>query len=63
MKIFYRELIKQGKDVKWLATKLKVSHQAVYAWKSGKTKPKIEQIKKMSVLFNIDMEDLISDHY
>jgi len=63
MKTFYKELKKQGKDVKWLATQLGVSHQTVYHWKLGKTKPKLSHIRKISVILRIEMETLFSDHY
>ena len=63
MKSFYKELAIQGKSIKWLADKLGVSHQAVYMWKLGKSKPKIFNLKKISQLLKIDIKILINEHF
>lgn len=61
MKVFYRELVKQGKDIKWLSDKLGISHQTVYGWKNGQYTPKPQHLLQMSKLLKLDMEVLIKD--
>ena len=63
MKSFYKALLLKGKSVEWLAKKLDVTHQTVYAWKLGKVKPKVEHLKEISKLLNVPMETLINDYY
>lgn len=43
-----------------LAEKLHMSRQAISRWETGKTVPDIETLKKLSVLYNISLDELIS---
>jgi len=63
MKIFYREVLKIGKDIKWLAKELGVSTQTVYSWKLGKSKPKTGYMQKLSKVLNMDIDKVIDDFY
>lgn len=63
MKTFYKELLRQGKDVKWLAKQVGVSTQAVYDWKSGKSKPKPVMMLKVGEILKIKTDLLIEDFY
>ena len=63
MKTFYRELIKQNKDIKWFAKEMGVTSQTVYSWKSDKSKPKIYHMQKMSKVLKIDIDKIIDDFH
>lgn len=63
MKTFYRALLWQGKSIQWLAEKLEVSHQTIYGWKLGKTKPNPKYLVKMSKLLNINIDELVKEFY
>lgn len=63
MKTFYRELLKQGKTIKWLADKLGVSHQTVYLWKLGKSNPTPGNLVKIAQFLKLDPNVLIDEHY
>ena len=63
MKSFYNALLMKGKSVEWLAKQLGVSHQTVYQWKSGKTKPKPKHLVELVKLLQVKIETLINDHY
>ena len=42
-----------------IAKRLGLSHQAVYLWYKGKTKPSLENLIKLSQLLNITLEKAI----
>jgi len=63
IKSFYREVLKKGKDVKWLADEMGVTTQTVYAWKLGKTKPKTRHMQKMAKVLRLDIDVVIDDFY
>lgn len=42
-----------------LATKLGVTNKAVSKWETGKTKPVTDTLKKLSVIFNIPVDELL----
>ncbi len=63
MKHFFRELLKQGKDIKWLSKEMGVSTQTVYAWKLSKSKPKTAHMHKMAKTLSMDMDKVIDDFY
>lgn len=58
-----RALIKKGKNAVWLASKLGVSHQAVYAWIQRKHIPSNENLFTMARVLNTKLEDLVIDFY
>lgn len=43
-----------------LAEKLHVSRQAISRWESGKTIPDIEILKKLSILYNVSLDEIIN---
>lgn len=61
MKIFYKTLVTQGKDINWLAKKLKVSRQAVSRWKLGIGRPTPKHLVKMAEILDIDVATLFKD--
>lgn len=63
MKIFYRELLKEGKTIEWFSKKMEVSTQAVYDWKNGVSKPNPVKLKKIAKILNLDVNVLIDDFY
>ncbi len=63
IKSFYREVLKKGKDIKWLAEEMGVTTQTVYAWKLGKTKPKTQHMQKMAKVLKLDIDTVIDDFY
>lgn len=63
MKIFYREIIKQEKDVKTFAKDLGVTTQTIYSWKSGKSKPTTANMHKMAKILKINIDTIIDDFY
>ena len=44
-----------------LAILLDISDKAVYKWENGTSKPTIENLKKLSDIFDISLDDLIED--
>ena len=46
-----------------LANKLDISRQAVYKWESDSATPDLNNIKKMSQIFNISYDQLLDDNY
>ena len=57
-----RELrIKKGISQKDLAKILELSQQAVAKWENGKSEPNIVTLKKLSVIFEIDITYLIEE--
>ncbi len=63
MKKFFRELIKQNKDIKQFAKEIGVTTQTVYSWKTGKSKPKPGHIQKISKILHIDIDIVIDDFH
>lgn len=63
MKKFYREIIKQGKDVKTFAKDVGVSTQTIYSWKSGKSIPKTLHIHKIAKILKMDINIIIDDFH
>lgn len=63
MKIFYREVLKIGKDIKWLAKEMGVTPQTIYSWKLGKSKPKTHLMQKISKILKMDIDKVIDDFY
>lgn len=63
MKLFYREILKLGKDIQWLAKEIGVSSQTVYSWKLGKSKPKTGHMQKISKILKMDIDKVIDDFY
>lgn len=41
-----------------LAVKIGVSPGSVYGWESGRTEPKVSQLRKVAKLFNVSMDDI-----
>lgn len=56
-------LIKKGKNVPWLAKELGVSHQSIYAWLSGKSKPSNANLFQASKILKTPLKDLLIDFY
>lgn len=50
-------------NIKDFAKALKVSHQTVYNWKLGVTKPRIDKLKKISELLKVDLHKLLAEFY
>lgn len=44
-----------------LAEKLNISRQAISKWESGKAYPDIENLKMLKSIFNITIDELVSD--
>lgn len=44
-----------------LAKKLNITQQAVQKWEKGRSEPDTEMIKKISIIFNISIDDLLDD--
>jgi DNA-binding XRE family transcriptional regulator len=63
MKSFYREVLKAGKDIKWLSKEIGVSSQTVYSWKLGKSKPKTHHMHKISKVLKMDIDRVIDDFH
>ena len=63
MKIFYREIIKQEKDVKTFAKEVGVTTQTIYSWKAGTSKPKTIHIHKIAKILKLSIDSLIDDFY
>ncbi|MDD5318742.1 MAG: helix-turn-helix transcriptional regulator [Candidatus Pacebacteria bacterium] len=63
MKSFFRALLKQGKDIKWLAKEIGVTTQSIYSWKTGKSKPKTGHMQKMAKVLDMDIDKIIDDFY
>ncbi len=63
MNLIQHNLILMGKDVKWLAKQLKTTHQTVYNWSNGKTKPRPQMIPKLSTLLGIPVDKLYSHFF
>lgn len=41
-----------------LAIKIDVSPGSVYGWESGRTEPKVSQLRKLARLFDVSMDDI-----
>ncbi len=48
-----------GLSQRQLAGLLKVSEKTISKWENGKAKPRPEVLKKLAVLFNVSMDDLL----
>ena len=44
---------------RYVAYQLDISDKAVSKWETGKSKPSLEQLKILSTLYNVPLEDLI----
>ncbi len=54
------ELRKQNNLTQWaVATQFDISDKAVSKWENGKSKPSLEQLKTLSTLYNVPLEDLL----
>lgn len=42
-----------------VATKCGINFSAIYDWKYGRSKPKVEKMKKIAELLNIPLEELV----
>lgn len=52
-------MIKKGMKISDLADYLDISCAAVYKWSTGKTKPSLEVLASLSVLFDVPINELI----
>lgn len=63
--IFSEKLIilrkKAGLSQEDLAEKLDISRQAVYKWETDQSKPDIDKLKILSILFNVSIDNLLDD--
>ena len=64
--MFFNEKLKKlRKEIKLtqeeLAEKLNVSRQAITKWESGEGRPDIENLKQISLLFNITIDELVKE--
>lgn len=59
-KYIYEQRIKNNLTQKELADKLSVTSQAVSKWENGRGIPDIEQLTKLSEIFNVDIKDIIN---
>ena len=50
-----------GMSQEELASKLDISRQAVYKWEISQSKPDIENLKLISVIFNVSIDNLLND--
>lgn len=62
-KAFYLLLVKRGLSVEEFAEKVGVSHQAVYKWKSGNTKPTLKKMRKISEVLKIEPSEVFKMFY
>jgi transcriptional regulator with XRE-family HTH domain len=62
-KQFYLAIAKKGLSIKNLSKKMNVSSQTIYQWKLGQTKPSIENIKRLSTLIDVSVEELMRWFY
>jgi len=53
-------LAEQGKTNKWLAEKLKKNETTISRWCTNETQPSMDTFIAISMLFNIDVRDLIN---
>ena len=51
----------KGWSQEQLASKLDVSRQAIYKWEADIATPEIEKLKKLSIIFNISLDNLLND--
>jgi len=58
-KFINEERIKNNLTQKELASKLSVTSQAISKWENGRGIPDIEMLKKLSELFQVDMENIL----
>lgn len=59
-KFINEQRIKNNLTQKELANKLSVTSQAISKWENGRGIPDIEMLKKLSEIFNIDIESLLN---
>ena len=58
-KYIYELRIKNNLTQKDLADKLSITSQAVSKWENGRGIPDIEQLNKLSEIFNVDIKEII----
>jgi transcriptional regulator with XRE-family HTH domain len=58
-KMVAKNLYKQGKNQKWLASEIGISSSAVSAIISGRANPSQKTLKNMSEVLSINIDDLI----
>jgi transcriptional regulator with XRE-family HTH domain len=63
IKPFYRRMLQEGHTPKELAKAVGVSHQTIYSWKLGKTKPRIHHLKRISRFLGIPYHALLDEFY
>ena len=51
----------KGLTQKDLADKYHVTYQAVSKWENGKSKPNIDELKKLADLYDVSINDLIDN--
>ena len=58
----YLAKLRREREIKQttVAYELKVTDKAVSKWENGKSKPNLEQLKKLSSLYNVPLEDLLN---
>ena len=59
-KYIYELRIKNNLTQKDLADKLSITSQAVSKWENGRGIPDIEQLNKLSEIFNVDIKEIIN---
>lgn len=59
-KYIYEQRVRNNLTQKELADKLSITSQAVSKWENGRGIPDIEQLTKLSEIFNVDIKDIIN---
>lgn len=59
-KFIYEQRVKNNLTQKELAQELSVTSQAISKWENGRGIPDIEMLKKLSEIFDVDLETLLS---
>ena len=60
---FLYELRKQNNlTQRYVAYELDVSDKAVSKWESGESKPNVDKLRKLSVLYNVSLDELVDHH-
>ena len=53
--------LKSGYTQAELAAKLGITNRAVGAWESGRSRPRLDKMKELAVLFNVTVADLMGE--
>ena len=53
--------LKNGYTQAELASKLGITNRAVGAWESGRSRPRLDKMKELAVLFNVTVADLMGE--